>query len=160
MDLLISALIIVVLSFLFVRSAQREDRIENLLMVRKPSKKARYIKRMKRVRSCEWIRTFNPHFGRMSKKRPKQQTCDFDSYLVDEVIGVGDAVFRQKSQVIFADRMKNSSAIFVSHSMGLLRNMCTMGAALHQGQLNIFDDIEDAISFHHELMGLKKEEEC
>lgn len=84
---------------------------------------------------------------------------DFDTYLVDEVTSVGDAVFRQKSQVIFADRMKNSSAIFVSHSMGLLRNMCTMGAVLHQGQLNMFDNIEDAISFHHELMGLKKEEE-
>ncbi|WP_289044288.1 ABC transporter ATP-binding protein [uncultured Aliiroseovarius sp.] len=84
---------------------------------------------------------------------------DFDTYLVDEVTSVGDASFRQKSQQVFADRMRNSSAIFVSHSMGLLRQMCTMGMVLHNGQLDAFDDIEDAIKFHHELMGLAKEAE-
>ena len=84
---------------------------------------------------------------------------DFDTYLVDEVTSVGDAVFRKKSQVIFADRMRNSSAIFVSHSMNLLRKMCDSGAVLHDGQLTVFDNIEDAISFHHDLMGLNKEEE-
>ena len=34
----------------------------------------------------------------------------FDFYLVDEVTSVGDAAFREKSQVLFLDRMKKSGA--------------------------------------------------
>lgn len=83
---------------------------------------------------------------------------DFDTYLVDEVTSVGDASFRRKSKAIFADRMQRSSAIFVSHSMTLLRNMCSMGAVLHGGSLSMFDDVKDAIDFHHELMGVAEEE--
>ena len=41
----------------------------------------------------------------------------FDTYLVDEVTAVGDAAFRQKSKLVFKERMKHSSAILVSHEI-------------------------------------------
>ncbi|TRW98710.1 ABC transporter ATP-binding protein [Paracoccus sp. M683] len=79
---------------------------------------------------------------------------DFDTYLVDEVSSVGDATFRQKSSIVFADRMQNASSVVVSHSMPFIRGLCTMGAVLENGRLEVFDDLEDAIAHHETLMGV------
>lgn len=73
----------------------------------------------------------------------------FDTYLVDEATGAGDARFRRKSRALFADRMGRAGAIFVSHGMSTLRNYCTAGAVLEGGRLTYFDDLEEAIAFHH-----------
>ena len=78
---------------------------------------------------------------------------DFDICLVDEVTRVGDAEFRETSQRVFAERMRRASAIVVSHSMPLIRRLCTMGAVLDRGRLTVFDRIEDAIACHEHLMG-------
>ncbi|MDK3074555.1 ABC transporter ATP-binding protein [Sedimentitalea sp. JM2-8] len=77
----------------------------------------------------------------------------FDTYLVDEVTAVGDAVFRRKSRAVFVDRMKYSSAIMVSHSMNQLREFCDSGIVLENGQMQYFDDLEDAIATHLAIMG-------
>lgn len=69
----------------------------------------------------------------------------FDTYLIDEITAVGDAAFKKRSREIFLDRMKDSGAVFVSHSLGSIREMCTAGAYLENGKLEYFDDVEDAI---------------
>ena len=76
----------------------------------------------------------------------------FDTYLVDEVTAVGDAVFKRKSKAIFIDRMQHSSAIMVSHSMNQLRQFCNAGIVLEDGQVQYFDDLEEAIACHEEIM--------
>ncbi|MEC7256410.1 MAG: ABC transporter ATP-binding protein, partial [Pseudomonadota bacterium] len=76
----------------------------------------------------------------------------FDTYLVDEVTAVGDASFRRKSRSVFADRMRHSSAILVNHSMGQLRQFCNAGLVLDAGQLQYFDDLEEAIEVHQAMM--------
>lgn len=76
----------------------------------------------------------------------------FDTYLVDEVTSVGDAAFQKKSEEVFNRRMKDSGAIVVSHSMGLMRRLCTMGMVLEQGNLIVFDNIEHAIRRHLQNM--------
>ena len=76
----------------------------------------------------------------------------FDTYLVDEVTAVGDAVFRQKSRAVFTERMKTSSAILVSHEMGQVRKFCDAGIVLENGRLHYFDNLEEAIALHHEVM--------
>lgn len=73
----------------------------------------------------------------------------FDTYLVDEVSAVGDASFREKSEELFNERMKESGAIFISHSMALVRRMCTAGAVLERGRITYYDDLEEAIDAHH-----------
>lgn len=73
----------------------------------------------------------------------------FDTYLVDEVTSVGDTDFKLKSKKVFADRMKTSSAIVVSHSKAMLRSMCDAGGVLENGQFIYYDDVLDAIA-HHE----------
>lgn len=76
----------------------------------------------------------------------------FDTYLVDEVTSVGDAAFRQKSDQVFAQRMKTSGAIVVSHAMDYIRRNCQHGAVLENGRLSYYTDIEDAIRHHHETV--------
>lgn len=76
----------------------------------------------------------------------------FDTYLIDEIAAVGDAAFRAKSERIFRERMRNAGAIYVSHSMSLIREMCQAGAVLDNGDLTYFEDIEDAIYMHNENM--------
>ena len=76
----------------------------------------------------------------------------FDTYLVDEVTAVGDKAFRTKSRAVFADRMKTSSAILVSHNLRELRKFCDAGIVLENGRLEYFDKLGDAIARHEALM--------
>lgn len=70
---------------------------------------------------------------------------EFDTYLVDEVTAVGDAAFKRKSRDVFLSRMNDAGAIFVSHSMGTIREMCEAGALLEDGNLHYYEDVEEAI---------------
>ena len=72
----------------------------------------------------------------------------FDTYLIDEITAVGDASFKRKSRAVFKDRMQHSGAVFISHSIGMLREMCDAGAILENGILNYYDDINEAIERH------------
>ena len=76
----------------------------------------------------------------------------FDTYLVDEVTAVGDAQFKRKSKAVFLERMKYSSAIMVSHEMGQLRGFCNSAIVLEQGQVQYFEDLEEAIALHEKMM--------
>ena len=79
----------------------------------------------------------------------------FDTYLIDEVTSVGDAAFRVRSEQILRARLQESSAIVVSHSVGLLRQICTSGAVLEAGKLQYFDDVEEAIEVHSRNMAAR-----
>ncbi len=76
----------------------------------------------------------------------------FDTYLVDEVTAVGDASFRRKSRAVFADRMRQSGAIMVNHAMPELRQYCDSGLVLENGKVHYFEDLEEAIALHQDLM--------
>lgn len=79
----------------------------------------------------------------------------FDTYLVDEVTAVGDARFKKKSEELFAHRMSQSSAVMVTHSMAQVRRLCSSVGILHNGQLELYTDVEHGISRHEQLMGQK-----
>ncbi|MDO6732137.1 ABC transporter ATP-binding protein [Marinovum sp. 2_MG-2023] len=76
----------------------------------------------------------------------------FDTYLVDEVTAVGDAQFKRKAKAVFLERMKQSSAIMVSHEMSQVRGFCNAGIVLDHGQVTYFDDLDEAIALHQKLM--------
>lgn len=78
----------------------------------------------------------------------------FDTYLVDEVSAVGDVAFKRKSNRVFSERLRESGAIVVSHSMRIVRRQCQAGAVLESGILTYFDDLEEAIAQHEENMGV------
>ena len=77
----------------------------------------------------------------------------FDTYLIDETTAVGDARFTRKSRAVFLERIKDASAIMVSHQMGTVRNFCDSGLVLHDAKLSYFDDLDEAIALHTKLNG-------
>ncbi|MCA3340114.1 MAG: ABC transporter ATP-binding protein [Roseomonas sp.] len=72
---------------------------------------------------------------------------DFDCYLVDEALAVGDTRFGRA----FAERIERSGLILVSHSPALVRKLCTRAAVLDQGQITFYDDIDEALATYHAL---------
>ncbi len=76
----------------------------------------------------------------------------FDTYLIDEVTSVGDAAFKEKSERVLLERLQESSAIVVSHSMSLVKRICTQGVVIENGKLNYYEDINEAVHRHLENM--------
>ena len=59
-----------------------------------------------------------------------------DILILDEVLSVGDASFRDKCKARMANMMDGSSSlIFVSHSIGQVRQMCDKAVWLHKGSI-------------------------
>jgi capsular polysaccharide transport system ATP-binding protein len=77
---------------------------------------------------------------------------DFDYYLVDEITAVGDSNFRKKCKRVFEEKLQQSDIIMVSHSNASLKDYCTTGIVLEDGNLTYFSNIDDAITLHDENM--------
>ena len=73
---------------------------------------------------------------------------DFQVYLVDEVIGVGDTAFRRKCATAFRQRMDRARVLMISHSAATLRQFCDSGLVIEAGRLTFFDTVEAAIDAH------------
>jgi capsular polysaccharide transport system ATP-binding protein len=55
-----------------------------------------------------------------------------------------DAEFNRKAGQILFDRLKTASVIIVSHQAATLEKFCQSAAVLRNGQLHIFDTLEEA----------------
>ncbi|MGB5069192.1 MAG: ATP-binding cassette domain-containing protein [Albidovulum sp.] len=70
---------------------------------------------------------------------------EFDIYLIDEGMpGSTDVEFNKKAGTILRDRLKNSTVIIVSHSPLTLEKFCRSAAVLRDGQLHMFNSLEEA----------------
>lgn len=76
---------------------------------------------------------------------------DFDTYLIDEIIEVGDAKFREKCARAFAARLQFCNICVISHNPATIRRYCDMGAVLSEGRITLFQDIESAIQYQASL---------
>lgn len=75
---------------------------------------------------------------------------DFDVYISDEVTSTGDAAFQAKAAQAFKELVGRSSLIMTSHSGATLKQFCTAGIWLHEGQAHWFDRIDDALAAYQE----------
>jgi capsular polysaccharide transport system ATP-binding protein len=78
----------------------------------------------------------------------------FDWYLVDEITGVGDTAFRNKSLAVFKNRLSEAGMLMTSHSPGTIRAYCQSGLVLEAGEATYFEDIEEAIAQHERNMAV------
>lgn len=70
---------------------------------------------------------------------------DFDVYLIDEGMPTTtDAEFNRKAGHILFERLKTATVIIVSHQAATLEKFCRSAAVLRNGQLHIFDTLEEA----------------
>lgn len=77
---------------------------------------------------------------------------DFDCYLIDEVVAVGDSRFQDRCQEELFVRRKDRAMILVSHDPHYMRDHCERACVLADGKLHHFDAIENALQYHHQLM--------
>ena len=76
---------------------------------------------------------------------------DFECYLIDEVIAVGDQRFHQKCHdALFAER-RDCAMILVSHDIGIIREYCGSALVLKRGHGQVFHDIDLAINIYATL---------
>lgn len=75
---------------------------------------------------------------------------DFDFYVVDETLAVGDANFVQKSKQAFKSKAEKSGIIMVSHDVDLVRQFCTQGVYLKDGKIFHSNNLEDIITLYME----------
>jgi ABC-type polysaccharide/polyol phosphate transport system ATPase subunit len=76
--------------------------------------------------------------------------------LIDEVLGVGDPQFREKSKQRILDLVKNTgTVVLVSHSFGLMREICDRVALIHEGKVHCVGDPTQTIRAYWDLTGDK-----
>lgn len=75
---------------------------------------------------------------------------EFDCFLIDEVIAVGDARFHDKCRHELFEKRKDRAFVVVSHEAHNIREQCNTGFVLHQGKLDRFSSIDEAYSFYQE----------
>jgi capsular polysaccharide transport system ATP-binding protein len=68
----------------------------------------------------------------------------FDIYLIDEIISVGDRLFKEKSREMLQDKVKGSKVVLISHHEETVREFCDRCAILRNGTLQMYDDVNEA----------------
>lgn len=70
---------------------------------------------------------------------------EFDIYLIDEGMPSStDVEFNRKAGQVLRQRLKNATVIVVSHQASTLEKFCRSAAVLRNGQLYMFDTLEEA----------------
>ncbi|MEQ3625125.1 MAG: ATP-binding cassette domain-containing protein [Celeribacter sp.] len=70
---------------------------------------------------------------------------DFDIYLIDEGMpATTDVEFNRKAGEILRERLQNTTVVMVSHQAAVLEKFCRSAAVLRDGQLTMFDTLEEA----------------
>lgn len=75
---------------------------------------------------------------------------EFDCFLIDEIVAVGDARFTEKCRFELFEKRGDRAMIIVSHDSGYIREHCERAAVLHEGSLAQFDDLDEAFRFYSE----------
>lgn len=76
---------------------------------------------------------------------------DFDYYLVDEAMSVGDARFKTKATAEFRKKTNKANIILVTHGMTQVRSLCDMVLLLNAGKIQYFENVEEGIAAYTAL---------
>lgn len=76
---------------------------------------------------------------------------DFDCYLIDEIISVGDQRFQRRSHEELFDKRADRSLLLASHHPAIIRSYCSRALLLHRGRAKMFDDVEMALDIYKDL---------
>jgi len=74
--------------------------------------------------------------------------------LIDEVLGVGDPQFREKSKKRILDLVKNTgTVVLVSHSFGLMTEICDRVVLVHEGRIAAVGEPDEVIKTYYDITG-------
>ncbi|NMM01953.1 ABC transporter ATP-binding protein [Paraburkholderia sp. RP-4-7] len=74
---------------------------------------------------------------------------DFDCFLIDEIVAVGDSRFHEKCRHELFEKRMDRAMIIVSHDAGYIREYCDRAAVLDSGKLHEFSEVSAALNFYH-----------
>jgi len=135
------------------------------------SQNARYIARLYNLDPdyveafCRWLCGLEEYFdmpvGTYSSGMAQRFSfalmlaLDFEIYLIDEGMpGATDAEFNRKAGQILRDRLEKTTIIIVSHQPATLERFARSAAVLRNGQLHMFDTLEEAkVLYDYETEG-------
>jgi capsular polysaccharide transport system ATP-binding protein len=70
---------------------------------------------------------------------------EFDCYLIDEVILVGDQNFQNKCRIELFEKRMDRAMVIVSHDMNIIQETCNRAILLHEGRDIHFSDLPAAV---------------
>jgi capsular polysaccharide transport system ATP-binding protein len=76
---------------------------------------------------------------------------EFECYLIDEVIMVGDQNFQRKCRYELFERRSDRGMILASHSPDIVEQFCDRALILHKGHLIAYDELGVAIDAYMKL---------
>lgn len=76
---------------------------------------------------------------------------EFDCYLIDEVIMVGDQNFRAKCHAELFDKRSDRALILASHSAETVHEYCHRAMILTDGKGMMYDDLDEALDRYRAL---------
>ena len=80
---------------------------------------------------------------------------DPDILLIDEVLGVGDAEFSQKSAKVMQDKIhSNKTIVFVSHNAVLIQQLCNRVVWIEEGISRVEGEPESVLKEYHQFLHL------
>ena len=76
-----------------------------------------------------------------------------DILILDEVLSVGDAKFRKKSEKKLMDMMDTGvTVLFVSHNLDQVKRICNKAMILEKGKLVEYGDIDTVVPIYQEMI--------
>jgi capsular polysaccharide transport system ATP-binding protein len=73
---------------------------------------------------------------------------EFDCFLIDEIIAVGDARFHEKCHEELFVKRADRAMIIVSHDPNYIREHCHRATVLSAGAMHHFDTLDDSYNFY------------
>jgi len=80
-------------------------------------------------------------------------TIDFDCYLIDEVLAVGDARFRERCRIELFEKRADKAMLIVSNSHRYLKGTCDRFLLFRDGAIEEHDDFEEVYFQYKALLG-------
>lgn len=76
---------------------------------------------------------------------------EFDCYLIDEIILVGDQNFHRKCHHELFEKRQDRAMILASHSTEVVREYCDRAVVIHRGAATDYDDVTLALDIYSDL---------
>ncbi len=73
---------------------------------------------------------------------------EFDCFLIDEAMVVGDARFHERCHVELFQKRRDRAFVLVTHDANSIRTYCENACVLHEGRLLQFDSVDQAFEFY------------
>ena len=75
---------------------------------------------------------------------------EFDCYLIDEVIVVGDVRFHERCRSELFEKRRDRALVIISHDMGFVQDTCDSAAVLEGGSFIPCQRVDEAIAVYRE----------